>query len=129
MKIVKFFGSSVIATGVDFILYSILIQVVNPTAANAFSASVGMIVNFSLQYTVVFNPTHPLVKSFLMSALFSVLGVMLSTLLIYLLTQFTLFHQLPIVAKVITTGIIFFYNYFTRKFALGDRPDNPEVKC
>ena len=129
MKIAKFFGSSVIATGTDFILYTALIQVICPTAANAVSASAGMIVNFTLQYIFVFNPTNPLVKSFLLSALFSLMGVVFGTTLIYVFTNMTFLEQMPIFAKVITTGVIFFYNYFTRKFAFGDRDDEPEVIC
>lgn len=120
MKIVKFFGSSVIATGVDFLLYLGLIHIVSPTVAHAISAGTGMVINFILQYTYVFTPTNTLKKSIGLALCFASLGVLLGTGIIYLLTHYTMLETFPVAAKVITVGLIFFYNYFTRRFSFGD---------
>lgn len=121
MKILKFFGTSVIATGVDFILYAGLIQTISPAPANLFSASAGLITNFYLQKNYVFNPSNSLKRSFILSLIFSLCGLGLGTALIWLLTSFTPLSSLPILAKLITTAIIFFYNYFTKKIAFGHK--------
>ncbi|MBE0585395.1 MAG: GtrA family protein [Desulfofustis sp.] len=120
MKIVKFFTSSVIATGVDFLLYLALINVISPTAAHALSAATGMVINFTLQYTFVFTPTNTLKKSIGLSLCFAGLGVLLGTAIIYLLTHHTPLADSPVTAKIITVGLIFFYNYVSRKFSFGD---------
>ena len=120
MKIVKFFGSSVIATSVDFLLYLALITVISPTPAHAISAATGMVINFTLQYTFVFTPTNTLRKSIALSLCFAGLGVLLGTAIIYLLTHHTPLAGFPVAAKVVTVGLIFFYNYVTRKFSFGD---------
>jgi len=129
MKIVKFFGTSVIATSVDFLLYIALIELFTPTVSNAMSAGAGMIVNFTLQYRFVFTPTNTLKKSILFSMAFACLGVGLGTGLIHVLTRWTPLVRLPVAAKVITTCVIFFYNYFTRKFSFGDKPEPLEESC
>lgn len=120
MKLVKFFGSSVIATGVDFLLYLALLGVISPTPAHAISAATGMVINFTLQYTFVFTPTNTLRKSIGLSLCFAGLGVLLGTAIIFLLTHYTPLAGFPVVAKVVTVGLVFFYNYVTRKFSFGD---------
>lgn len=120
MKIVKFFGSSVIATTTDFLLYLALINALTPAVSHAISAAVGLIINFILQYRYVFTPTNTLRKAILLTLCFSACGVLLGTAIIYLLTGHTPLAQFPVVAKVITVAVIFFYNFFTRKIAFGD---------
>lgn len=121
MRIVRFFGTSVLGTGVDFLIYAGLIQVISPAPANFFSASTGLVTNFFLQKNFVFNPSNSLGRAFTLSLIFSLCGLGLGTALIYLLTSFTPLATLPLVAKIITTAIIFFYNYFTKKIAFGHK--------
>ncbi|WP_419174037.1 GtrA family protein [Desulfosediminicola sp.] len=121
MRILKFFGTSVIATGVDFLIYAGLVQITSPVVANVFSASAGLITNFFLQKSYVFNRSNSLKRSFILSLVFSLLGLGLGTVFIYLFTTFTPLAHQPVIAKVITTAIIFFYNYFTKKIAFGHK--------
>ena len=129
MRILKFFGSSVIATGADLLLYSGLICVLTPTISNIISAGVGLLINFTLQHKFVFNPSNPIFKSFILSLIFSLCGLSFGTSLIYLFTNYTFLKEIPIIAKIITIGIIFFYNYFTRKFAFGHKEDKVDRPC
>ncbi|MBC8441424.1 MAG: GtrA family protein [Deltaproteobacteria bacterium] len=129
MRILKFFGSSVIATGADLSLYSGLICFLTPTIANIISAGVGLLINFTLQHKFVFNPSNPIFKSFILSLIFSLCGLVFGTSLIYLFTNYTILKEIPIIAKIITIGIIFFYNYFTRKFAFGHKEDKVDRPC
>lgn len=121
MKIVKFFTTSLIATGVDFTLYSLLLFILSPVSAHFCSATTGMVVNFILQKKFVFELKRGLKTSFVFSLLFSIGGIFLGASIIYLLTLFAFFAQYPIVAKCIAIGITFFYNYETKKIAFGDR--------
>lgn len=121
MRIVRFFGTSVLGTGVDFLIYAGLVQVISPAPANFFSASAGLVTNFFLQKNFVFNPSNSPGRAFTLSLIFSLCGLGLGTALIYLLTTFTPLATLPLVAKIITTAIIFFYNYFTKKIAFGHK--------
>ncbi len=129
MKIFKFFGTSVIATGIDFLLYTGLVQLLSPTVSNLISASAGLITNFFLQKKYVFNPSNTLYTSFILSLIFSLCGLGLGTGIIYILTSYTGLSELPIVAKMITTGIIFFYNYFTKKIAFGHKETGTSSTC
>ncbi|WP_041280430.1 GtrA family protein [Desulfosudis oleivorans] len=117
MKIVKFFTSSVIGTGVDFALFALLCRFIYPPAANIISAGAGMVTNFVLQRRFVFEATRSLPVSFVLSFVFSIGGIFLGSFLIFLLIQIDFFNQVPLAAKVVATGIVFFYNFQTKKFA------------
>lgn len=120
MKIAKFLTSSVIATLTDFLLYSSLVDVMMPTSANIISSSVGMIINFSIQRRWVFVPNQKIYISFILSVIFSLGGLVLGIFIIFGLTTWTILSAYPIIAKVITIGILFIYNYKTKKIAFGD---------
>jgi putative flippase GtrA len=121
LKIVKFLSTSVVATGVDFLLYFVLLLILRPVSAHFCSASVGMVVNFILQRSFVFNVTRGLKTSFLLSLLFSIGGIFLGGGIIYLLTKLAFFTAYPLLAKIMAMGVVFFYNYETKKIAFGDR--------
>ncbi len=129
MRIFKFLGTSIIATGLDFLLYTCLILVLSPTISNLISASAGLIANFILQKNYVFNPSNTIWKSFVLSVIFSIGGLGLGTGLIYILTNFTELQTFPVVAKICTTGVIFFYNYFTKKIAFGHSETGISSSC
>lgn len=129
MRIAKFFGTSVIATGIDFLIYTLLIQVISPTLSNLVSATVGLLTNFFLQKNYVFNPSKNWQTSLILSTLFSLLGLLIGTGLIYVMTNYTPLSTQPLIAKIISTGIIFFYNYFTKKIAFGHKDKGSESSC
>ena len=121
LKIVKFLTTSVVATGVDFLLYSLLLLMLSPVISHFCSASVGMVVNFVLQRNFVFNVTRGMKTSFALSLLFSIGGIFLGGGIIYLLTKFAFFIAYPLLAKLVAMGVVFFYNYETKKIAFGDK--------
>lgn len=129
MRILKFFATSVVATGVDFLLYSLLITYISPAPANFCSASTGLVVNFLLQRAYVFNARNSLQKSFVLSVVFSLFGLVLGTGIIFFLTRYTLLSTYPIVAKICTTGVIFFYNYITKKIAFAHEEKRVHTPC
>ncbi|MDD3344464.1 MAG: GtrA family protein [Sulfurospirillaceae bacterium] len=121
MKIVKFFTTSLLATGVDFCLYTILLLFATPVISHFISATCGMIVNFILQKKFVFTLNRALKVSFILSLCFSVGGIFLGAGIIYGLTQWSFFLTYPLIAKIVAIGVVFFYNYQTKKIAFGDR--------
>ncbi|MBM9613258.1 GtrA family protein [Desulfobulbus rhabdoformis] len=120
MKIIKFFSTSVVATALDMGVYTLLLGTLEPYCANMFSASLGMVANFVMQWFWVFRATRRWYVSFVFSAIFSVIGVFLSSLLVFLLTTKTLLEDAPLVAKCLVVVVIFFYNFLTKKFSFGD---------
>lgn len=121
LKIIKFLTTSVIATGVDFLLYTVLLFILTPVPAHFCSATTGMIINFVLQRQFVFNVTRGLKASLLFSVLFSIGGIFLGAGIIYILTKLTFFTEYPLLAKIVAIGVVFFYNYETKKIAFGDK--------
>jgi len=80
-----------------------------------------MVVNFVLQRNFVFNVTRGMKTSFALSLLFSIGGIFLGGGIIYLLTKFAFFIAYPLLAKLVAMGVVFFYNYETKKIAFGDK--------
>lgn len=111
----KFLTSSVVATGVDYTLFLLLDWLwLAPVAAHTLSYPIAVLCNFYLQKRFIFDLNRPLKTAFGMSMLFSAigwgLGVALMAGLIRLGVQ-------PILAKVLTTVLLFFFNFYTKRFA------------
>ena len=121
LKIIKFLTTSILATSIDFLFYTGLLFIFTPVVAHFCSATTGMILNFILQRKFVFNVRRGLKSSFLLSLLFSVGGVFLGAGIIYFLMKLAFFAEHPLIAKMIAIGVVFFYNYETKKIAFGDR--------
>jgi len=119
---VKFAGSSAIATAVDFVLYNILVgQFFAPVISNVISASVGMLINFFLQKNYVFDVNRKISGAFLISLSTSIVGIGISTLIIYLLNMIPFFQDYQFITKAVATGILFFYNFYMKRFAFEKR--------
>ena len=110
-----------ITTAIDFILYTILLFVVLPVYAHFYSAMVGIFINFMLQRRFVFCVTRNIKIAFVFSFLFSIGGLFIGTGLIYFLTTYTFLQTSPLMAKGLVLGIVFLYNYQTKKIAFGDK--------
>lgn len=95
-----------------------------PPLANIISAGAGMITNYILQRRFVFVATRSIKSSFFLSMVFSICGIFLASFFIFLLIQLDFFRTQPILAKIVATIVIFFYNYETKKFAFGDKKEN-----
>lgn len=114
----KFASSSAIATLIDYCLYLILVgQGVSPTTSNLFSASTGMVTNFILQKKYVFKLDRKLNQAFLISIGSSLIGIVISTGLIYLFNKNSFFAEYQMITKAVVTGLLFFYNFYLKRFA------------
>ena len=118
----KFAGSSAIATAVDFALYLVLVgRFFAPVTSNIISAGVGMLINFFLQKAYVFDVNRKVSEAFIISLTTSIVGIGFSTLIVYLLNMMPFFQDFQFITKTIATGIIFFYNFYLKRFAFEKR--------
>jgi putative flippase GtrA len=114
----KFASTSFIASTVDYTLYLLLVHSGLPKAwSNVISMSCGMLVNFLLQKRFIFNLRRKVSSAFIISISFSILGIGISTLLIYLISIIPFFNHYQFITKLIVMGIMFFYNFYTKKLA------------
>ncbi len=113
----KFAASGAVATSVDYFLYLFLEgRYLTPVYANIASYSCGMVVNFLMQKRFVFQLQGSSGRAFLLSALVSMGGLGLSTSIIYGLSQVPFFNERQYITKLIATGIVFFYNFYLKRY-------------
>lgn len=115
----KFAASSGVATLVDMGLFALLAKItqIPVEIINIISSLVGMIINFLLQKKYVFQLNRKVRTAFVLSLVVSLGGIFISTSIIYLLKTIELFQIYPIFAKIIATGIVFFYNFYLKRFS------------
>ena len=115
----KFAASSGVATLVDMGLFALLSKVtqIPVEIINIISSLVGMVINFLLQKKYVFQLNRKVRTAFLLSLAVSLGGIFISTSIIYLLKTIEIFQTFPIFAKIIATGIVFFYNFYLKRFS------------
>ncbi|MFK7937296.1 MAG: GtrA family protein [Saprospiraceae bacterium] len=113
----KFALTGSVATVVDMTLFYFLEKYATTAViANVISYSCGMVINFILQRRFIFDLQRKVSTAFLGSLLVSIGGLALSTLIIYILNQYAFFQELPIAAKIIATGTVFFYNFYLKRY-------------
>lgn len=120
----KFAVTSAVATAVDYGIYLTLTLAVmtSETVAHAISYSIGMVVNFLLQRRFIFESKRKTSAIFAMSVMFSLIGWLLSQgIFNTLIFSFAFFKKWDILAKIITTGVIFLYNFYTKRFSFERR--------
>jgi putative flippase GtrA len=115
----KFAASSGVATLVDMGLFALLAKVtlIPVEIINIITSLVGMIVNFILQKKYIFQLNRTVRTAFILSLIVSLGGILISTSIIYGLKTILLFHTYPILAKIIATGVVFFYNFYLKRFS------------
>lgn len=118
----KFALTSSVATAVDYFLYLVLVNnFFTPVVSNIISASCGMLINFFLQKRYVFKLERHVMLVFIMSVTISIVGIFLSTSIIYLLNKWAFFQEHQYITKLIATGIVFFYNFYLKRFSFEKR--------
>ncbi len=118
----RFAFTSSIATAFDYGLYLLFFYYFfSPVVSNIISYSCAVILNFTLQKRYVFTQKGKLSTTFLISMLFSLIGLGLSTLMLAGLNTMPFFYEYQYLTKIIVTGIIFFYNFYTKRFAFERR--------
>ena len=122
----KFGMSSIVATLTDYILFYLLVTfqggMLSAFWGNMASASVGMLINFVLQKKFVFELKRNVYLVFLLSVVISMGGILLGSFLIaQMVKNIDLFSEYEILAKLVATALIFFYNFYFKRFAFEDK--------
>ena len=111
-----------IATSVDYGIYFLLYsRNVATVYAQIAAYSISVIVNFLFQKAFVFELNRSARSAFALSMLVSGGGLLLSTTLIYLLNLLPFFQQYQLLAKLITSGLVFFYNFYCKRYVFEKR--------
>ncbi len=127
----KFAITSGIATAVDYAIYISLTYflVTSETVAHGISYTCGMILNFILQKRYIFITKRKLGYVFTLSVIFSLIGWMLSqSLFNFFIHYIEFFKSYDLVAKILVTGIIFLYNFYTKRFSFEKRVPMDKMK-
>lgn len=115
---VKFASTSFFATIVDYTIYLFLVYSgFNKIYSNITSASIGFFVNFFLQKKFIFTLRRKAHYTFLISMSFSAAGIGISTFLIFLFNKNTFLDHHQYLTKLLVMGIMFFYNFYTKRLA------------
>ncbi len=118
----KFFTSSVIATAVDYALFFLLAWTIfDPVTAHAISYPIAVVFNFYLQKRFIFNLKRSTRAAFVISMMFSTIGWGLGVAMMFLLVKIPVLGQWPVLAKIIVTGVLFFFNFYTKRYAFEGR--------
>lgn len=118
-QIKQFLLLGLFSTAVDFVIYSLLILLsVNYALAIIVGYSFGLLFNYSMGRKYIFTKGTKLKSThheFFSVVAIAIVGMLLNILIVKLLS-FMLFSLNPIYSRIIAIGIVFFWNYFLRKF-------------
>ena len=113
----RFALTSSIATLADYSLYLILVDTFfPPLIANTIAYTIAVIINFSLQKRFVFSLNRKISTTFILAICVSIIGLGLSNLIIWSLIQYPFFTQNQYLTKLIATGLVFFWNFYMKRF-------------
>ena len=122
---VKFASGSVIATLVDWTIYMFLADVYfTKVVANLISRFVGMLINFWVQKTFVFELKRKAVNAFMLTVVVSIIGLGVGTIVMKLIGDWEIWgtsKYYKIFPKVIETGVVFFYNFYFKRYVFEKR--------
>lgn len=117
---IKYATASAIATSVDYLFYYILFHFFGlpKTVAQFIAYPIGVVFNFILQKQFIFSMTRGLKTTFGLAMMVSAGGWAVNTLLFFFLMKIPFFqtdnwHWL---AKIIVSGIVFFYNFYGKRY-------------
>ena len=120
IQIFKFIIVGGIATLIDWIIYFILYRFIHiePIIANIFSFSISVVYNYIASCKYVFNvkKDKDRKKLFVIFIIFSLIGLGINELLIYLLHNKLLWNAMLV--KIIATVIVMVFNFISRKIFL-----------
>ncbi len=114
----KFGAGSIIATLGDYGLFFFLLKMgLQAWLAQGMAHTFGMVINFVIQRNFIFSKERSMLSSFAYSFIFSMLAIILSSISIHVLFKLAVFNDYPILPKLIVTGILFFFNFYTKQFS------------
>jgi len=119
---VRFALSGLFATSIDYGLYMLLVdRVFPPVVSNVISYSCSVVANFLLQKRFVFRLEGSARRAFLGAMAVSAGGLVISTAIVYGLSQVAFFSQRQYLTKLVATGIVFFYNFYFKRYVFERR--------
>lgn len=115
----KFAASSGVATIIDVGLFTTLSRytTLSEPIINVISSLVGMVINFVLQKKFIFELNRKASTVFLLSLAVSLVGIGISTTIIHFMMSVPIVTDFPVIAKLVATGVVFFYNFYMKRFA------------
>lgn len=116
IQIIKFLIVGGIATIIDWIIYYLLYNYIDikPLVANIISYSIATIYNYLASVKLVFDVKNKNSKeNFIIFIIFSLMGLLLSELLIYLMIDKLGISKM--IAKILSTALVMIFNFITRK--------------
>ncbi|OAV45540.1 GtrA family protein [Lewinella sp. 4G2] len=114
---IPFAMTGLVATGINYGVYLLLVdRYLPPGPATLIAYSSSVILNFFLQRYFVFELNRSLRSAFAWSMVVSAGGLLLDWLIIIGLHQFPLVGNEEWLIKLIATGIVFFYNYYLKRY-------------
>jgi putative flippase GtrA len=117
---VKFGLTSSLATAIDYGIYISFTMFlgINESVAHAISYSTAMIINFLMQKRFIFKLQRKVGYAFGLSVMFSLVGWTISQAFFnFFILTFGFFATHDILAKLLVTGIIFLYNFYTKRYS------------
>jgi putative flippase GtrA len=114
----KYAASAGIATAADYGLFFCLKNFLHFSLFQAQppAYALGVIINFLISKKFVFNLNRSVWSAFRWSILISIGGLILSTGIIYCFEHYVVFlRQNALLAKICTSGIVFFYNFYLKR--------------
>lgn len=120
---IRFLSASIIATLIDIGLYLFLFHQLNCTAvvAQSIAYPTAVLVKFVLEKAFVFESKRKASSTFGLAMLVSGVGYLLSLGLVYFLNGIPFLHAHQLLLKGIEKGILFFYNFYFKRFAFEKR--------
>jgi putative flippase GtrA len=85
--------------------------------SNLIASGLGMLVNFFLQKKFIFKLERNIKLAFVISLASSVVGIGIGTSMLYGMSQLIFFARHQYIAKAVVTGIVFFYNFYMKRYA------------
>lgn len=118
----KYATTSLIATLVEYGVYTALVfTVLTPRPSHVISYACGMVFNFVLQRFFVFDLQRTVRTAFMLAMVVSMGALTLSTLLFIGLSGIPFFAQNHYLAKIGATTIVFFYNFYLKRYVFEKR--------
>lgn len=118
----RFAASGFVATLVDYGIYlSLVHRVLPPVPSNIIAYTASVLVNFMLHRKFVFKMQRPGYQAFIGSMAVSAGGMAISSTIIFLLSTNPYLNEHQFITKLISTSIVFFYNFFFKRFVFEKR--------
>ncbi len=115
----KFAVTGALASLVNYAIFNLLVyfRILPPVISDMIAYASGILFNFTLHKRFIFQMRRSASTTFGLYLLVSLGGMALSAGLTYLFVKISFFATYPYIMKLVTMGLVFFYNFFSKRFA------------